>query len=194
MSYIDQYRKRIDSENGYYPETAEPTTEFANECCRENQNGQYCSCGTGGNAAPVKKKRARRISVAQKAPQSEITAAKRQVREKIRKVETPSPEQVQKARASMSKDIRSNTKDREARRNSLWEEFGGLEKGYVVCHITGAKMHKDKNNPLGLPQFTVGRILTTRQGGRYTEDNVIPELLQANIRRGDKPIVNINND
>lgn len=177
-----------------YRVNASITTTFANECCRENANGQYCSCGAASSTAAPKKKRARRIHVAQKATQEEITAVKRQVREKIRKVEIPSPEQVAKARANMSKDIRSNSKDREARRTQLWEEFGGPENGYVVCHITGAKMHKDKDNPQGYPQFTVGRILTTRQGGRYTEDNVIPELLQANIRRGDKPIVNINND
>lgn len=88
-------------------------------------------------------------------------------------------------------DLRGNTKQREARREKLFNEFGGGEKGYVVCHGTGLKMHytdDPKKNPNKYPLFEEGKIFTAYQGGKYDLSNLLPESAVYNRSRGDAPV------
>lgn len=88
-------------------------------------------------------------------------------------------------------DLRGNTKQREARREKLFKEFGGEEKGYVVCHGNGTKMHHTadkKKNPKGYPVFEEGKIFTAYQGGGYHLSNLIPESPVHNLGRGNDPV------
>lgn len=85
-------------------------------------------------------------------------------------------------------DARGNSNDRKRRAKMLFEEFGGAEKGYIVCPWTGIKMHytDDKaENPKGYPKFEQGKIFTACQGGGYQPPNLLPESFAANRSRND---------
>lgn len=88
-------------------------------------------------------------------------------------------------------DLRGNTKQRESRRKRLFAEFGGDDKGYVVCHGSGVKMHwtdDPKENTKGYQMFEEGKIFIAEQGGRYNLENLIPESPDFNRTRGNKPV------
>jgi hypothetical protein len=113
----------------------------------------------------------------------------------------PPPEKVAKMRAALERakndpkaraggDARGSSYARRARAEKLFEEFGGKEKGYVVCPWTGLKMHYTDDpelNPKGYPKFEQGKIFTAKQGGGYQLANLIPESFAANRARNDKP-------
>jgi hypothetical protein len=85
-------------------------------------------------------------------------------------------------------DARGNSYARRARAERLFEEFGGKEKGYVVCHGTGIRMHYTDDpelNPNGYPKFEQGKIFTFAQGGGYTHENLLPESFAYNRSRND---------
>lgn len=135
------------------------------------------------------------------APKSEILRSGALAIAKINGAPAPPPEKVEKMRAMLERakidpkaraggDARGNANDRKARAQRLFEEWGGKEKGYVVCPWTGIKMHwaspDDKeNNPKGYPKFEQGKIFTACQGGGYQLPNLIPESFTANRKRND---------
>jgi hypothetical protein len=88
-------------------------------------------------------------------------------------------------------DTRGSSKARKSRAKRLFEEFGGNERGYVICHGTGIKLHwttNPKENPHGYPKFEQGKIFVFAQGGSYTMDNLLPESRVYNRWRGAKPL------
>jgi hypothetical protein len=129
-----------------------------------------------------------------------LASATRAVR-KVNAAPVPDPAKVGKMREALERakidpkarqggDARGNSEDRRRRALALFKEFGGDERGYVVCPWTGIKMHwappADKaNNPRGYPKFEQGKIFTACQGGGYTLDNLVPESFTANRKRND---------
>lgn len=79
--------------------------------------------------------------------------------------------------------------ERRRQRQNLFKEWGGEERGYVVCPWTGIKMHwsnDPKENPRGHPVFERGKVFVKCQGGGYQLPNLIPESFTANRARNDK--------
>lgn len=152
-------------------------TEFYNSCHAED--GRFCS--THGVTHSI-----------QKAAASDHTAVKQQVADKIANAPVPSAASVKRARALANSSLASqNSADRRRQRENLFNEFGGKERGYVIDHATGVKMHWTNDpdeNPNQYPLFERGRIFTERQGGGYQLPNLIPELYDTNRARGDRPI------
>lgn len=117
---------------------------------------------------------------------------------KVGSAPVPSPEDMTKARANLEADGRhggesrgGSAEDRRKQRRNLFAEFGGKERGYVVCPWTGQKLHwtdDPKENPEGYPKFERGKIFGKRQGGGYQLHNLIPESYEANRRRQDKSL------
>jgi hypothetical protein len=117
---------------------------------------------------------------------------------KIRAAPIPSPEAVAKAREELKRNKRAGgtsrgggSKDRKRQRQNLFKEWGGNEKGYVVCPWSGICMHwsKDKkHNPEGHPVFERGKIFTKKQGGGYQLPNLLPESYEANRKRNKKTL------
>lgn len=88
-------------------------------------------------------------------------------------------------------DARGNSASRKARAQKLFKEFGGEERGYIVCHDRGIKMHwtdDPKLNPHGYPRFEQGKIFTAAQGGGYQMPNLLPESFAANRSRNDRAV------
>lgn len=132
---------------------------------------------------------------------AEIKSVRALAKQKIKNAKKPTPEKKAKHCAAIARsnalgkrpggEFRGNSADRKRRQLNLWREFGGDKRGYVIDHITGVRMHwtsDKKENPNGYPVFSQGKIYTGEQGGSYTNDNLLPELLQANQSRGSKPI------
>lgn len=135
-----------------------------------------------------------------KAPKAEIAASRKQAEAKIADAPVPSKEAVNKARAEIEKYNRGegtrpggesrggSSADRRRQRENLFKEWGGEDKGYIVCPWTGIKMHwtdDPKKNPDGHPKFERGKIFTKCQGGGYQLTNLIPESFAANRARND---------
>lgn len=120
---------------------------------------------------------------------------------KIKNVPIPSRADVVKARRELRLAAKGearaggesrggSAKDRRIQRHNLFKEFGGSEKGYVVCPWTGLKMHWTDDpgqNPKGYPRFERGKIFLKCQGGGYKLSNLIPESFAANRARNDVP-------
>lgn len=111
-------------------------------------------------------------------------------RKRMREAGTPDAEIVAKLGPAPRPggDSRGSSADRKARAKKLFAEFGGAEKGYVVCHETGRKLHwtdDPAENPHGYPKFEQGKIFTFAQGGSYTFDNLLPESFECNRSRND---------
>ena len=133
------------------------------------------------------------------ASRAEHNAAKKQAAAKIAAAPVPSPEAVAKARAELERakagegraggDSRGGSaKDRRKQRENLFREFGGEEKGYIVCPHCGLKCHKDHDNEAGLPVFERGKIFTKWAGGGYQLPNLLAECFSCNRSRNDQPI------
>lgn len=122
---------------------------------------------------------------------------------KIAAAPVPSKADIKKARADLKNakrpggDSRGGSADaRLKQRKNLYAEWGGDEKGYIVCPGTGLKMHwADPNykgkkydpkaeNPNGYPAFERGKIFVKRQGGSYKLSNLVPESYELNRVRG----------
>jgi hypothetical protein len=146
-------------------------------------------------------------SSAMYASKAEREEAARMAQEKIANAPAPSEKAVEKARRELELakqgkgraggDSRGGSADdRRKQRQNLYKEFGGEEKGYVVCHVTGLKMHwadpeykgtkydPKKENPNGYPAFERGKIFVKEQGGGYQLPNLLPESFEANRVRG----------
>lgn len=113
-------------------------------------------------------------------------------------------------------DARGGGKAHKARAKRLFEAHGGTDKGYVVCHGTGERMHwtddpaenprsypkfeqakiftrdvgvaGDADHEGSYPKFEQGKIFTAFQGGGYRDANVLPENPEYNRLRGNAPI------
>ena len=162
-----------------------------------DERGRFAATGAGGGMA----------ADAYGSPE-EIEEARAMAEEKVAEAPVPSEEEVAKHRADMARaegraggDSRGGSaKDRRNQRRNLYRDFGGEEKGYVVCHSTGLKMHwADPNyngnaydplveNPNGYPSFERGKIYTKYQGGAYRLNNLLPESFEENRGRGDTPL------
>ena len=132
----------------------------------------------------------------------ELREAREMVKDRVANAPVPSPRDVAKARRELERsragigrkggDSRGGSaRDRRRQRENLFEQFGGSDAGYVVCHGTGMKMHwteEPSHNPNGYPMFERGRIFTKEQGGRYILPNLLPESLEENRRRGAEPL------
>lgn len=132
----------------------------------------------------------------EKAPAEEWKATRELTRTRVRRAKIPSQEKVLIAQkrdktGRSGGDSRGGAEDRRRRDEKLWETYGGPERGYVIDHASGYKMHYSQDpelNPNGYPIWEQGRIFNTNQGGTYTFDNVLPELRATNRARGSKPI------
>ncbi len=133
------------------------------------------------------------------APPAEKKASLKVATAKVKSAPVPTKTEVDAGREDLRKarlgliraggEKRGNSNDRKVRAKSLFREFGGDERGYVVCPWTGLKMHwsnDPKDNPNGYPRFEQGKIFTACQGGRYKLANLIPESFEANRSRNDK--------
>ncbi len=157
--------------------------------------GQFSSCDEGGEtAAPT----AEGPSLGTKRERAESLARAQQ---KIVDAPVPSEEAVAKALEEMRRHKEEGARaggearggsaaDRRRQRQNLFREWGGEQKGYVVCPWTGLKMHwadpsDAENNPHGYARFERGKIFTKCQGGGYQLSNLIPESFSANRRRND---------
>lgn len=134
--------------------------------------------------------------------QKEQTSSMEKARGKIRGAPVPSRSAVRAARRELALAARGKVRaggearggsaaSRRRQRENLFNEFGGKEKGYVVCPWTGLRMHwtdDPKLNPKGYPKFERGKIFTKRQGGGYQLPNLIPESFAANRTRNNQPL------
>lgn len=143
----------------------------------------------------------------------EWAAVRKTAAEKIKAAPVPTTREVRKVRAKLTAwkrackvarrkgltppklreyyDARGGGAAHKARARRLFEAHGGAEKGYVVCHGTGRKMHwtdDPKLNPNGYPKFEQGKIFVAMQGGDYRDANVLPEHPSYNRLRGNAPL------
>jgi hypothetical protein len=143
----------------------------------------------------------------------EWAAARKRAAKAIRTAPVPTVEQVEKVRGKLDAwksacraarekgervpklreyyDARGGAAAHRKRARRVFEAHGGLEKGYVVCHGTGRKMHwtdDPEQNPHGYPKFEQGKIFVAAQGGDYRDANVLPEHPSYNRLRGNAPL------
>jgi hypothetical protein len=138
------------------------------------------------------------------ASESEHREAYDQAIGKVLAAPVPTAAEVVKARKDLAEAERAggdsrggSAEDRRKQRQNLFKQFGGEERGYVVCPWTGIKMHHSDDlskNPNNYPVFERGKIFTKHQGGAYRLKNLIPESYKANRTRNDKPIRTENQD
>jgi len=169
----------------------DPDSPFVSEFCG-GKGGKPGPC-----AGPEKPAAPRKPAAATKA---EHRASKKIADQKIKDAPVPTKDQVVKARAELEAAKRGEIRaggesrggsaaSRRQQRQNLFKEFGGEEKGYVVCPWTGIKMHWTDDpaiNKDGLVKFERGKIFVKRQGGGYQLPNLIPESFAANRSRNDK--------
>lgn len=162
----------------------------------------FCATGKGGGIDPHCGKRGDGASGSSEfvASAAEREASRKLASRKIKDAPTPPPEKVAKMRAALQEakvnpkaraggDARGSSADRKRMAQNLFKEFGGEERGYVVCPWTGIKMHwssDPKLNPRGYAKFEQGKIFTACQGGGYQMPNLLPESFAANRSRNDK--------
>lgn len=125
---------------------------------------------------------------------AELAKAQAMARKKIADAPVPSKAAVEKALRDLKNASRAggesrggSSRDRRRQRQNLFAEFGGEEKGYVVCHGSGVKLHwtdDPTENPNGYPVLTRGKIFVKKQGGAYRLNNLLPEFLGYNQWRG----------
>lgn len=132
------------------------------------------------------------------ASKREWAASKKIAKKKIAEAPVPTKAEVDKALRDLKSARRhggesrgGNSRDRARQRFNLFKEFGGEERGYVVCHGSGVKLHWSHDpaeNPEGYPVLTRGKVFVKRQGGAYRLPNLLPEFLPYNQQRGDTPL------
>jgi hypothetical protein len=130
-------------------------------------------------------------------------ATLKQALQKIHDAPVPSDAAIRKAQLELEK-ARAGTgraggesrggsaADRRKQRQNLFKEFGGEDRGYIVCHGCGMKIHWDDpgspTNPHGYARFERGKIFVKCQGGGYQLVNLLPECFACNRSRNDKMI------
>lgn len=166
--------------------------EFYNKC-HDEKTGHFCEEHRGGTTRKVK---------IEKATPAEKKAARTKALAKIRIAPVPSQEDVKKAREELRRAAEEGKRaggesrggSAAARRQqmfNLFKEFGGLQRGYIVDHQSGIKMHytaDPKLNPNQYPLFERGKIFTKEQGGGYQLQNIIPESFPTNRSRGNRTV------
>ena len=157
-------------------------------------------CGTGSGGFKKGNVCARRGAGQELASATEQEVVAKLARSKIRNAPVPSAEDVAKSRKELKlaaegaaraggESRGGSAASRRKQRENLFDEFGGRERGYVVCPWTGLKMHwtdDPKSNPKGYPKFERGKIFVKCQGGGYQLANLIPESFTANRSRNDR--------
>ncbi len=142
------------------------------------------------------------------ADETETSQSRKLMQRKVKAAPVPSADEVAKARAELKLaaegKIRAggvaqqNAATVRRQRLALFLEFGGGDRGYVVCPHTGIKMHHTDDpaeNPNGYPKFERGKIFTKCQGGGYKDiRNLIPESFEANRSRNDERVRKENSD
>jgi hypothetical protein len=150
-------------------------------------------------AKTVSKATEKKVADKVKADPKEHVASRKLAQQKIKDAPVPTREQVAKARDELEKAKRGEGRaggenrgggsaDRRRQRVNLFKEWGGEDKGYIVCPWSGTKMHwsrDPKDNPKGYETFERGKIFTKAQGGGYQLPNLIPESFEANRSRND---------
>lgn len=118
-------------------------------------------------------------------PTKMLAALQGKARKKYEDAPVPSKEDAVEASRRMDEvgadryeaNIRGNSKDREASRKRLLQEFGdGHTCGCVYC---GLKLDEST--------VTRDKMYTARQGGKYRHSNLIPACLSCNQSRSDTP-------
>lgn len=161
---------------------------------RKLTSNRFCSTGVHGGIDP-------HCGSGAVGTKSEVLKSLHLAQAKVANAPVPSQAAVEKAR----KELEAAKTDPKARaggearggsaasrrqqRYNLFKEFGGEEKGYVVCPWTGIKMHwtdDPQQNPHGYPKFERGKIFVKCQGGGYQLPNLIPESFAANRARNDR--------
>lgn len=137
------------------------------------------------------------------ASEAEHKTTVKQARKKIKSAPVPSMDAVRKAQDELEKakagtgraggeSRGGSAASRRKQRLNLFEEFGGNERGYVVCHGCGAKIHwaapGAPENPHGYARFERGKIFVKCQGGGYQLTNLLPECFACNRSRNDKMV------
>lgn len=154
--------------------------------CERDARGRCMPAGGGGEGYASSKEMEASVAIAK----AKGEAAPVPTAEKVAKMRAALERAKTDPKARAGGDARGNSYARRARAEKLFEEFGGNEKGYVVCPWTGLKMHytdDPKLNPNGYPKFEQGKIFTAKQGGGYQMENLIPESFAANRSRNDTP-------
>jgi hypothetical protein len=163
------------------------------------KGGQFVKQGSGGGGGSSKPGKSPPEKKSAVADEKEHAEARKQAHRKILTAPVPTPEKVAKMRAALERakndpkaraggDARGSSADRRARAKNLFREFGGEERGYVVCHGTGIRLHwttDPEENPHGYPKFEQGKIFTAVQGGGYQLPNLLPESFAYNRSRND---------
>ena len=178
--------------------------------CKVGQNPARDKCVAASGDAPAAKDKSpeKNASQSQVAPKEEVRKANKIAKAKVASAPVPSREDVKKARMELAAARRGEIRaggesrggsaaSRRKQRENLFNEFGGAEKGYVVCPWTGIKMHHTddpKLNPKGYPKFERGKIFVKCQGGGYQLSNLVPESFAANRARNDKRLRKENSD
>jgi len=126
---------------------------------------------------------------------------------KIADAPVPSDEAIRKAQDELAKaragvgraggeSRGGSAAGRRKQRQNLYREFGGEDRGYVVCHGCGIKIHwadpGSLENPHGYARFERGKIFVKCQGGGYQLPNLLPECFACNRSRNDKMVRNEN--
>lgn len=160
---------------------------------------RFCPTGEGGGVDPTCGE-GEGYPDEFRAPKKEKAESLKLAEAKVASAPKPSAEDVKKAREELEAARKGEGRaggesrggsaaSRRKQRENLFNEFGGAEKGYVVCPWTGLKMHytdDPKLNPKGYPKFERGKIFVKCQGGGYQLRNLIPESFAANRTRNDK--------
>lgn len=178
----------------------------ANAFCRTGKGGKvdpHCSPGKKTTkATPTKTTTKQQPSPEHLASKEEHAESRQLAMEKIRNAPVPSKKDVKKACKEIKKARKGlgraggesrggSAASRRKQRQNLFKEWGGEEKGYVVCPWTGLRMHWTNDasaNPNGYPTFERGKIFTKIQGGGYQLPNLIPESFTANRSRNDTKV------
>lgn len=165
--------------------------------------GPVCACDTAMPDAELHALSQPGIDSALVANPDEYKSILRQAREKIFSAPTPSAEAVAKAQVELAnakagvgraggESRGGSAASRRKQRLNLFNEFGGEQNGYAVCHGCGTKIHWDTpgtaSNPHGYARFERGKIFVKCQGGGYQLANLLPECFACNRTRGDRAL------
>lgn len=93
---------------------------------------------------------------------------------------------------TINDNLRGNNSQRSANSWAVYVAFGGIDakgndRGYVPCVGCGMKMTWHNNADYSdLPKFEQDKIITTRDGGQYVPQNLVPCCAGCNNQRGER--------
>ncbi len=162
-----------------------------------------CACGTSMGEDELRALAVPPGDSGMVAPEQEFKETERRARAKISAAPTPSAEAVGKAQQELENARKGTGRAggearggsaaaRRRQRLNLFNEFGGQDRGYAVCHGCGTKIHwatpGTADNPQGYARFERGKIFVKCQGGGYQLANLLPECFACNRTRGDRAL------